>query len=135
MKEGACLYNEGDSTVRVLTTTPVAQFSARVIGNGRIGVRTIKAGEVTGSILSGHGVLALTGECTKAMLKLTGTGVIQADGLQSKDATVWTTGTGSVGVWATKTLTIKGAGSGTVYVLGSPELKQKTIGVKVQPID
>lgn len=127
--------NEGDSTVRVISPASVARFSARIIGNGRISVRNLRAGEVDGSILSGHGVLAMDGRCTKSALKLTGTGVIQADNLRSTDAAVWCTGTGSIGVWATKNLSIKGAGSGTVYVLGSPEIKQHTVGVKVQPIE
>ena len=127
--------NEGDSTVIVNSPAAGAQFAARVIGNGRVSVRNIKAGEVEGSILSGHGVIALSGDCNKASLKLTGTGVIQADALQAREAFVWCTGTGTVGVWAVKNLTIKGAGSGTVYIKGTPDIKQKTVGVKIQMIE
>ena len=127
--------NEGDSTVFVNSPAAGAQFAARVIGNGRISVRNIKAGEVEGSILSGHGVIALSGDCNKASLKLTGTGVIQADALRAREAFVWCTGTGTVGVWAVKNLTIKGAGSGTVYIKGTPDIKQKTVGVKLQMIE
>lgn len=127
--------NEGDSTLIVNSPAAGAQFSARIIGNGRISVRNIKAGEVNGSILSGHGVIALSGDCNKASLKLTGTGVIQADALRATEAFVWCTGTGTVGVWAVKNLTIKGAGSGTVYIKGTPDIKQKTMGVKLQMIE
>lgn len=127
--------NEGDSTVIVNSPAAGARFSARVIGNGRISVRSIKAGEVEGSILSGHGIVALSGDCNKASLKLTGTGVIQADALRATEAYVWCTGTGTVGVWAVKNLTLKGAGSGTVYIKGTPDIKQKTVGVKIQMIE
>lgn len=127
--------NEGDSTVRVLSSAPVAEFSARVLGNGRVGIRHIEATRVTVSNLAGHGTLAISGKCSVATIKLTGAGSVQADAMQSKDATVWFTGTGSVGVWATDTLNIKGTGSGTVYVVGSPALNTKTIGVKVQPVE
>lgn len=127
--------NEGDSTVRVLTTANVAEFSAQVIGNGRLGVHAINAGNVTASLLAGRGIVALTGKCTSLSLRLNGTGVIQADALRSQDASVWVTGTGRVGVWADKTLSVKGVGSATVYVVGTPELKKKAPGVKVQPIE
>ncbi|MDE6146235.1 MAG: DUF2807 domain-containing protein [Muribaculaceae bacterium] len=127
--------NEGDSTLIVNAPEAGARFSALVIGNGRVSVRDIKAGEVEGSILSGHGVVALSGDCNKASLKLTGTGVIQADALRATDGYVWCTGTGTVGVWAVKTLKIKGAGSGTVYIKGTPEISQKTVGVKIQMIE
>lgn len=127
--------NDGDSTVRVLSAAPVAEFSARVLGNGRIGVRHVEATRVTGSLLAGHGVLALAGKCTSATLKLTGAGSIQADELRSKEATVWFTGTGTVGVNASETLSVKGSGSGTVYVVGAPTLKTNTIGIKIQPVE
>ncbi|MBD5238774.1 MAG: hypothetical protein HDS64_03255 [Bacteroidales bacterium] len=127
--------NEGDSTVIINSPSAGAQFAARIIGNGRISVRAIKAGEVNASILSGHGIIALSGDCNKASLKLTGTGVIQADALRASEAAVWCTGTGTIGVWAVKLLTIKGAGSGTVYVKGTPDIKQKTWGVKLQMIE
>ncbi len=127
--------NEGDSTVILNSPAAGAQFTARIIGNGRISVRAIKAGEVNASIISGHGIIALSGDCNKANLKLTGTGVIQADALRATEGFVWCTGTGTVGVWAVKNLTIKGAGSGTVYVKGTPDIKQKTVGVKLQMIE
>lgn len=127
--------NEGDSTVRVVSTANVAEFSAQVMGNGRLGVHSISAGNVTGSLLTGRGVLALTGKCNNLSLRLNGTGTIQADALQSVSASLWVAGTGSVGVWATDRLSIKGVGSSTVYVVGTPELVKKAPGVKVQPIE
>lgn len=127
--------NEGDSTVIVNKPAAGARFSARIIGNGRISVRNIKAGEVEGTVLSGNGIVALSGDANKASLKVTGAGVIQADALRATEAFTWCTGTGTIGVWAVKNLTIKGVGSGTVYVKGTPDIKQKTMGVKLQMIE
>lgn len=127
--------NEGDSTVRVLSAASVAEFSAFLLGNGRLSVRNIVAGSVSASQMAGYGIIALGGECNKAALKVTGSGVIQADGLRALDATVWCAGTGNVGVWAVKTLSVKGAGSGTVFLLGTPEVKKHTLGIKLQPIE
>lgn len=127
--------NEGDSTVIVNSPAAGAQFAAIVTGNGRISVRNIKAGEVEGSVRTGRGIVALSGDCNKASLKVTGAGVIQADALRATDAYVWSTGTGNIGVWAVKNLTIKGAGSGSVYIKGTPDIKQKIVGVKIQMIE
>lgn len=127
--------NEGDSTLIVNAPDAGARFSATVIGNGRVSVRSIKAGEVSGSVHAGHGIVAISGDCNKASLKVTGAGVIQADALRATDASVWCTGTGNVGVWAVKTIKIKGAGSGTVYIKGTPVISQKTVGVKIQMIE
>ena len=129
------MLNYGDSTVIVNTPVANAQFSATVTGNGRISVRNIKAGEVSGSVHAGHGIVAISGSCNKASLKVNGAGVIQADALRADEASVWCTGTGNIGVWAVKSLNIKGAGSGTVYIKGTPDISQKTVGLKIQMIE
>lgn len=127
--------NDGDSTVIVNAPVANAQFSATVTGNGRISVRNIKAGEVSGAVHAGHGIVAISGSCNKASLKVNGAGVIQADALRADAASVWCTGTGNIGVWAVKTLNINGVGSGTVYIKGTPDIVQKTVGLKIQTIE
>lgn len=128
--------NEGDSTVRVLTATNVPSFNARLMGNGRLSVRGISADKLKAVLFSGRGTMALNGEADSATYSVTGVGTIEADGVTCREAKVRLTGTGSVGVHATKKLTISGSGSGTVYVKGAPDIKKKmSIGVKIQPID
>ncbi len=127
--------NEGDSTVRVLSSSPVPAFTARLIGNGALVVRQVRATSVDCSLLTGHGRMAIYGSCTDARFNLAGTGIIQADGLKAVNATCFATGTGEIGV-NTEHLKVSGAGSATVYYTGKPEItKSLAIGVKVVPAE
>lgn len=128
--------NEGDSTLRVLTSADVPQFEARLIGNGRLSVRGIDAEKIKASVIAGHGSIALSGKALKATYSLAGSGTIEADALQTNEASIRMAGTGSIGVNAAKKLSISGAGSGTIFFRGAPEIKKSiAIGVKLQPIE
>lgn len=130
------IENEGDSTVRVLTTADVPAFEARLMGNGRLSVRGINAEKLKASLFTGRGVMVLNGKADQARFYLTGVGTIEADGVECRDAQVRLTGTGAVGVHATEKLKIKGSGSGTVYSRGAPTVDKKmALGIKYQPID
>lgn len=127
--------NEGDSTVRVLSPVAVPNFSARLIGNGALVVRGVKATTVDCSLLAGHGRMVVYGECTDARFNLTGTGIMQADGLKAVNASCFATGTGEIGVNADK-IKVSGAGSAIVYYVGSPVItKSFAIGVKILPLE
>lgn len=127
--------NEGDSTVRVLSSVAVPNFSARLIGNGAVVVRNIKATSVDCSLLAGHGRMVVYGSCKDAKFNLAGTGIIQADGLKAVNANCFATGTGEIGVNAEK-LKVNGAGSATIYYVGKPEItKSFSLGVKVLPLE
>lgn len=128
--------NDGDSTVRVLTAADVPDFTARLIGNGRLSIRGINAEKVKATLFSGRGIIVLNGKAREATYSLTGVGTIEADGLTCSTAKVRLTGTGSVGVHATDKLTVSGSGSGTVYFRGAPDVKKKlSVGLKLQPIE
>lgn len=127
--------NEGDSTVRVLSSAAVPVFNARLIGNGALVVRKVKATSVDCSLLAGHGRMVVYGECTDARLNLTGTGILQADGLKAVNASCYATGTGEIGVNASK-VKVSGAGSAIIYYVGTPVItKSLAIGVKVLPLE
>lgn len=125
--------NSGDSLVKVLNVAQGPKFSAKLIGNGRISVHDVKATEVGAAISTGNGTLAITGVCDHANFNFMGTGVIQADDLQAQTASVKAGGTGSIGLWATKSFTVMGAGSTKVYYKGSPEIKNRSVGIKTFP--
>lgn len=128
--------NEGDSIVRVITSTNVPSFTARLIGNGYLSVRGIDTEKLNVELITGRGTIAVHGTADEENIRLAGVGTIEADGVESREAKVKLTGTGNIGVYATKTLKIYGAGSGTVYVKGSPEIARKmALGIKLQPID
>lgn len=122
--------NSGDSTVRVLSVAKGPKFAATLMGNGRLSVRNIEIVEVNGKIATGNGTLVLDGKCDKANYSFMGTGVIQADGMEAEEVSVKASGTGSIGVWAVKKLSIMGAGSTKVYYKGTPEIKNRSVGIK-----
>ena len=97
-------------------------------------MRGLDANEVKGTMRLGHGTLILTGRCNDAKLKLTGTGVIQADELTATEATVNASGTGSVGVNATSTLNVYGMGSTAIYYIGDPVIKNRSVGLKLNKL-
>ena len=134
------IENSGDSLVRVLSVAPCPEFSATLIGNGRLSVHDVRATTVNGVIRTGRGTLVINGECTKANFRNTGTGSIQADGLKSRTAVCKLIGTGPVGCSVADELTIQGMGSSKVYyrALNGTDnllLKNRAVGVKAIDID
>ena len=127
--------NSGDSTVRVLSVAPGPKFRARVIGNGRMVVRNVKATQVDASIDTGKGSVVVYGEATSAKLTCTGTGSIQADELKASTVKCSVWGTGTIGCWPQENLSVMGAGSGTVYYRGKPSIKNRSLGVKLSALE
>ncbi len=128
--------NSGDSTVRVISVAPCPRFKARLIGNGRLVVRDIKATTIEADIRTGNGTLIIGGKCDSAKFNTTGSGVIQADDVEAGDVKCTLAGTGSIGCWPSGKLTIIGAASGKVHYRGKPsEIKNLSIGVKAESLD
>lgn len=123
--------NSGDSTVTVSMTGPQTQFKARVIGNGTIVADGIYTNAAEGRISTGHGHIVLRGKAARVKLNNIGTGPIEAGALTAKEVKCWVLGTGDIDCNASESLSIVGAGSGTVYYTGNPAtLTNRTIGVK-----
>lgn len=137
------VVNDGDSLVRVFSpVVPVtkpgkpAQLQAKVIGNGRISLRDVEAPQISCNVLTGKGSIAVSGYCDTAILSITGTGQIQADGLNATDVNARITGTGTVGCAPAGKLSVHGMGSGKVYYSGTPhEVVNKSLGIKVEQIE
>ncbi len=129
------IENSGDSLVKALRIAECPKFTATLIGNGRLSVPDIKATEVEAAIKTGNGTLVIGGKCQKANIKFVGTGVIQADELEAADVSVKAGGTGSIGVWPQKELSVSGVGSTKVYYKGNPEIKNRAAGVKTLPLE
>lgn len=127
--------NSGDSLVRVLKLAPCANFKARLIGNGQVAVHGVDANHVDCSLDTGNGVIAIDGKTQKAKFTLVGTGSIQADDMAAEEVKCSLLGTGSIGCNPTKQLTVVGASSGKVFHRGEPKIKNRSIGVKIYPIE
>lgn len=126
--------NVSDSTLRVLNEVRVPFFTIKLMGNGCISVRDVVATEVSCTLLTGRGRIAVGGRCNSAKFSLTGAGTIQADALQADKASCMNTGTGTIGVNAANQLTVKGSG-GHVYYFGMPEIDSRfALGVHIDPM-
>ena len=124
--------NAGDSTLVVEQLKSCPQFCARVIGNGRIVVKNIDCQEFEGRISTGNGSIVATGKCDKAKLVNVGSGSIQADRLEAKDASCRFFGGGTIGIWPTGTLSVKGMFPGKLYYRGEPQkIKNYGMGPKI----
>ena len=60
--------------------------------------------------------------------------MIQADDLRAQNVSINCSGTGSVGVWGVEKLSIFGMGSTSVYYKGHPEIKNRSVGPKLNPL-
>lgn len=126
--------NKSDSTLRVLSVAQGPKFEGGVEGNGTLVVRDVLANEVKLSMRLGHGMIVASGECDKLNVKFVGTGVVQADDLKAANVSVNGSGTGSVGIWAVDKLSLFGMGSTSVYYKGHPEIKNRSVGLKLTPL-
>lgn len=124
--------NSGDSTLVVNAPAPGATLKLRVIGNGTIIGKGLHANIVEGRIDTGRGKLFMEGVAKWIKLRTVGTGSIEAGTLKCDRADILIGGTGSVDCNVANELTVKGLGSGKVYVKGTPQVKNRTLGtVKV----
>ncbi|MGM9865875.1 MAG: GIN domain-containing protein [Muribaculaceae bacterium] len=128
--------NSGDSTVYINSPAPGAEISLRVVGNGSIVAKGLHAGTVNAKIDTGNGSIVLGGEASVEKLRNVGAGTIQAGGLKAQSAQIIIGGTGSVDCWVTDDLSVKGLGSGKIYLKGDPKIKNRTLGsIKVVKMD
>lgn len=127
--------NSGDSTVRVLSIAPAVKFEGSLIGNGRLSVRGVNATEAKLALKTGNGVIVAGGQADKLKISFSGTGTIQADDFKALEINIKATGTGAIGCNATDKLSVFGAGSTKVYYKGDPQISNKSLGIKVLPLD
>ena len=113
---------------------PCPLVKARLIGNGKLIINNINATTTELHLATGNGTIVANGNCKKTKIKTVGTGVIQADELESKEVHCSILGTGTIGCNPTELLKVKGIGSTKIYYKGSPEIK-KNGGGKLIPID
>ncbi|MCM1029411.1 MAG: DUF2807 domain-containing protein [Pseudoflavonifractor sp.] len=126
--------NNGSGRLVIESVAPAPKLQLVLVGNGRIMARNLSHPTIDASIRTGNGEIVLGGKSELVKLSSLGSGTIQADELIAREAKCRITGTGSIGVNASDALTISGLGSGTVYYLGKPTIKNRTVGVKTAPL-
>ncbi|MBQ3362892.1 MAG: DUF2807 domain-containing protein [Muribaculaceae bacterium] len=113
--------NSSDSTLRVSGLQPMKIFKVRLIDNGKIIVRGVRASQLELQILSGKGKIIADGSCDNLLLRLVGTGEIQADQVTATDVSCRIMGTGTIGCNVEGgNLKVSGSGTGKVYYKGNP---------------
>ena len=115
------IENSGDSTLRISGLPPMKTFKVRLIDNGKIIARGLRASKLELQILSGKGKLIADGSCDELALRLVGTGEIQADDVIATSVTCRIMGTGAIGCNVNGgELKVSGSGTGKVYYKGNP---------------
>lgn len=128
------IENSSDFHIKVINPAPCAEFKAQVVGNGSISVYGLDCSVVKAKINTGNGSIALSGKTDEAAYSIIGTGVIQADNVESKTVRCNIFGTGSIGCFATETLKVRGIGSTKIYYKGNPIVK-KSGGGRLIPLE
>lgn len=130
--------NSGDSTLRISGLPPMKAFKVRLIDNGKVIARDIRASKLELQILSGKGKIIAQGSCDDLALRLVGTGEIQADDVVATNVSCRIMGTGTIGCDVNGgELKVSGSGTGKVYYKGSPsKVTVRKLGtIKAIPMD
>ena len=113
--------NAGDSVLRISQLPPLKLFKVRLLDNGKVIVRGVRASQLELQILSGKGKIIADGSCDDLSLRLVGTGEIQADNVTATNVSCRIMGTGSMGCNVNGgNLKVSGSGTGKVYYKGKP---------------
>lgn len=113
--------NAGDSVLRISQLPPLKSFKVRLLDNGKVIVRGVRASQLELQILSGKGKIIADGSCDDLSLRLVGTGEIQADNVTATNVSCRIMGTGSMGCNVNGgDLKVSGSGTGKVYYKGKP---------------
>lgn len=127
------IENSSDRKIIIQNPAAVQKFSVKQIGNGEIVASGINATDVNAQVLTGKGVISITGKCTGATYKMLGTGKINASDLEARNVKCSILGTGDIYCWPTEKLMSRGIGSTDIYYKGAPSIK-KTGGGHILPL-
>ena len=118
------LTGVGSINIGQLKTDQLDILSSGVEGIdiGNLQAQTLKVA------LTGEGQCNLAGTVASQEVELSGTGQYNAARLQSQDAVIDLSGSGSASVWVEKNLTTNLSGSGSVYYSGSPKVNNTIAG-------
>ncbi len=124
--------NNSEGDVEVLNVAPCPDFQVKQVGNGTIRAFNLEATNVKAKIATGKGLITISGTATQADYDMLGTGVIQADELETNVVKCKVFGTGSIACYPISELNVKGLASTTIYYKGSPATIKKTGFAKIE---
>lgn len=122
--------NSGDSLLTVHTLPPMSALKVKQIGNGVTVVNGINADKLDAGVTAGKGSITLHGKAGKVKLSNVSSGTVDAAGLEADNVSCSLFGPGNIECRAAKKLHVFGAGSGKVYYIGTPQITNRSLGVK-----
>ena len=128
------VQSDSEKKVSVVNPAKCAKFKAVLIGNGNLEVSGINAHRVIGILATGNGKVRLSGHGEDTLLKLTGTGSIEAHDLYADKVTCHVLGGGEIYCYP-KEIVLKGLGSTRVYYRGTPDKITKSGLGKLLPLE
>lgn len=128
------VQSDSEKSVTVINPAKCAKFKAVLIGNGLLEVTGLDAHRVVGVLATGNGRVKLSGHGEDTLLKLTGTGTIEAHDLSADKVTCHVFGGGEIYCFP-KEIVLKGLGSTRVYYRGTPEKITKSGLGKLLPLE
>jgi hypothetical protein len=122
--------NEGVGEMSINLGAAAPEFSATLIGNGKIMVDNLDVTIANAAVKTGNGSIVLSGRTPEAYFAMIGAGVIQADNLEADLVDCKVIGTGTIGCNPVESLTVHGIGTTKIYYKGNPTVK-KSGGAKL----
>lgn len=117
--------NSYDRTLRITDTVKSDSFKAKQQGNGAIIIDSLHSDKVNLSSTAGKGtVKILSGKCHSLSCKITGTGSIDARGLEADKISCRFFGGGKIVCSPSNKLSVFGIGTTKVYYTGNPKIKK-----------
>ncbi|MBR1803556.1 MAG: DUF2807 domain-containing protein [Muribaculaceae bacterium] len=113
--------NSGDSTLIIKGLQPMEKFSITLGDNGKVLAHDINATTLELRLITGKGLIQISGKCDLLKAKLVGAGTIDAEQVQAQSAQCRMAGTGTMRCTVNQgELNVRGSGSGKVYYHGKP---------------
>lgn len=127
--------SSSNKKVTIFSPAPTPEFNVKLYGNGEVKIIGISATNVKSKLMTGKGVISMSGKCENAKINITGTGEIRADELVANNVKCEILGTGSIYCHPLYFLKSGGIGSTRIYYKGNPEKIKKTGGGKLISLD
>lgn len=104
-----------------------ADLKLEISGSGEMSVAEVEYQDLELSI-SGSGTFSLAGSVAEAEVRISGSGKVRGESLQTQEASVRISGAGDVNLKVEKKLEVSISGSGTVRYDGKPAVTQRISG-------
>lgn len=123
------IESSSERTVTVKGLPRCEEFKATLFGNGMLNLPGLNAYKVTLASMTGHGTILADGQVADLLVKVAGTGNVDARSVKADKVSCHVFGGGEIHCTPIDELKLKGLGSTTVYYYGTPRnIKKHGVG-------